>query len=394
MLATYQTLALAITNIVPWGLHITLSRTVAQTEAFALGVYRAAYIIAAVAGALGAVIYIAIMVSLSEISSLNLTLSTIVIASTIIPAGILNTIQMQIELGRRSLRNYNVVRATFSFFQLVQTAVAMFIFQISVNAALLIFALSAIQSVIVGYAFIRRGLPTQDDYRPNVFQMLKKSNKFGLTVLISSLLLQVDKLSAGFLYQPSIFGKYIVAAGLAQTIHIVGEGLAQIMFSRVAHIRNPGQDDWHAVAYRLRMSAALFLIIFVPATLFLVVVLPFLYGAGFEGAAPFLWVLVPAALLQSLSRSYEELIKALDGELRHLMVAILPAVIILSSSVVGSVFNSIWFLAGGVLLGQGVGLIIFVTIAKRLSGLSARSFCAVRWSDVATLAKTGLRPRA
>lgn len=381
-LALFQTCALFVTNILPWGTHVSLSRLIAKNSDQGRFLYAVAYKIALVVGIVGLIIYSFSAFLLNNITSIDISSTVIIISSIIIPFSIVNAFQVQMELGRGNQLNFGIIRLSVVFMQFFVIIYWYFFGKLDVLNVLLLFALSSLTSGIIGFFLIKRTLETSERVLEiNMGFLFQTSQKFGVTILVSSLLLHIDKVSVAFLFPTYDVGLYVVAAALAQTIHIIGEGFSQLMFARVAQHADIGVDQWASIAKRIRLTVVCYFWICILMICTLPFVLPIIFGYEYQGAAALLLVLVPAAAFQSLCRSFEEMIKALDGSFKLLLVSIVPIFLILLFSIFGAHYGSLWTLACGVLIAQLICLVIYLYIVSHLSGLSSKIFLIATIDD-------------
>ena len=383
--------ALTIANIFAWGAQITLARQAAQAPERAAVLYRCAYRMSAIGGWGGALVYLAVVLPATSGGS-NYPVWLVIVASLIIPFSIPNAFQIQIELGRARFGSFNFVRGSFAVLNFLTIAVLWLANVRSVGVFVCVLVGTALAATTAAMLAIRRslrGLPRTPV--PTVAQTVRASTPIALTMLVSGLGQQSDKLLASAIFGPSVVGVYLVAATLAQIQSLVGEALAQMFFARGAAVTDLAQIDRAWLGLRLRQTVLIYAAICAVALVIVPKLVPVLYGAEFVGAVPLLYLLLPGMALQGMVRPFEEYLRGLNMPRILVMVSMVEIGLVGLGGVAAVVQREPMLLAGGTIAGFAAALLTAaIALGKRL-GVSPWSLVRPRISDAIALIDTLVR---
>lgn len=380
--------ALTAANIFAWGAQITLARQVAQAPERAAAIYRSAYRMSLVGGLLGALAYLAAVIS-ATLGRPEFPVWLVLVASLIIPFSIPNAFQIQIELGRGRYSSFNLVRTLFALLNFLTIAGLWIIGVRSVGVFVATLAGVALVSTVAAMLSIRlslRGLVSEP--RPKLGEIIRGSTPIAMTMLVAGVAQQSDKLLASALFPAGLLGTYLVAGSLAQIQGAVGEALSQMFFARGAAITDLDHIDRVWLGLRLRQTILVYAAICAGALAIVPVLVPYIYGVGFTGAIPLLYLLLPAMALQGMVRPFEEYLRGLHMPVILATISLVVIAFVGAGGIAAHFLGEPLLLAGGAIAGFAAALVTAAVSLGRRLAVSPWGLMVPRPSDAAALIRT------
>ena len=380
--------ALAVSNIFAWGAQIILARRVAQDPAIAGAVYRSAYRICALGGALGMLIFLAVVLTVTA-GQPAYSVALVALAGLIVPFGLPNAFHIQIELGRGRYASYNLVRMLFAAFNFVTVGVLWLVGYRAIEVFLV-----ALTSTVFA-ASLAAGLSIWGSWRRlaatpalTVRAVLHESTPLALTFLVAGVAQQSDRLFASGVFRPSVLGLYLVAASLAQIQGMVGEALAQMFFVRGAGVTDLAQIDRDWLGLRLRQTILIYALICLGGLIVAPLAFPIIYGSEFSAGVPLLILLLPGLALQGMVRPFEEYLRGLNMPRILALMAVITIAVVGIGAGFARAFAEPRLLGVAVIVAFGSSLVTAATSLGRRLGIAPTRLLIPRPADAVALALT------
>lgn len=371
------------------GVHIHVARQAAQFPGASqvAALRRRALVFLALLSSAVTALYFAALPQLAVHRSAD-TAALLSVAGLAIPFGMWFATQAQIELARAEVWTYNLTRGTFHLLYLLGVAAMAIAGASGALAYVWVYAAATALATVAAHVMVSRrlgGVPATDS-PITLRKTLARSLPFGLTVVVSSAVLALDKIIVAHFFGAAELGYYLVASTVIALLAAVGEAVGKWMFARSAGMIGTDRDNaW--LAQRLRQILLLYLIIGGLATIAAPLAVSVLYGAAFLPGAWIAAWLTPVAVMRELIRAFEETTLGLGmpsvlsrAGFVYLLVLILGALPLFVYPWLGLVVVAVWIASAAQLLAIAVDL-------SRRRSLPLREILSVRAADVNDLVR-------
>jgi O-antigen/teichoic acid export membrane protein len=231
----------------------------------------------------------------------------LLVAGLAIPFGMWSATQAQIELARGEAGTYNLTRGAFYVLYLLATTLTVIAGGAGTVPYVWAYTGATGLAILIAHVAVSRRLgaaPTMP-LDGSVRKILHESLPFGLSVVVASAVLALDKVVVAYFFSASDLGYYLVASTVITVLAAVGDAVGKWMFARTAGMTGRGDGD-HWLAQRFRQVLAFYLVLGLLATLAAPLAVALLYGAAFRPGAWIAVALTPVAVMRELIRALEE----------------------------------------------------------------------------------------
>ncbi len=240
---------------------------------------------------------------LFEGASLNLLL----FALLLVPATLFNTNINMLFQGVHDFNTYNRVTIVTSVISVLLNALFVWFFALGVFGAVAVIVIANTVTIIIGIIGLRKYNATWRVWKTPIERIyfrdvLSYGLRAHLSLVIAFLNYRVDVLILGLITNNEEVGLYVIAVGIAERMWILSTTTAQVLFPRIAQLKelSQQQNDLTTLVARhvLWLGIGMALIAFILSDWVFVL----LYGEEFSGAAlAFKWLL-PGVVLLGMSK--------------------------------------------------------------------------------------------
>lgn len=213
-------------------------------------------------------------------------------------------------LQARHLLKWNLVRAIQPVLSLFALCALWFLKLLTLNTALLVLAITLALQLAWGYWYCRRSSLAPGRGRISLFGPLAAYGIAQIAALTPATLnAQLDQLVLSQTVAAADLGRYAVAVSLTSLPMPLVAAIGNVAFPQLA-AQNVVTDATRRMQDRaVAASAGIAAVILVPLALVAYWVIPFLFGSGYRGAVPLLWILTPGAVFLACGQVVGDLLR-------------------------------------------------------------------------------------
>jgi O-antigen/teichoic acid export membrane protein len=309
------------------------------------------------------------------------------IAAGVLPFGMWNTLQMQIELGRNRLDCYIFTQITFAIGQaciigmLFVSGYHDLIKYISATLASAIFTCLITQSIISGDLPRNEG----DSALPPPLSVIFAARRDALATWLLLLVSMADRLFVSLLFPAKVFGVYIVAIALSHLQNLAAEATAPLFFARSARDHASKAQDYGTLAERLRQTVLINAVAAIALLTIAPIMLPLVYGPQYSSGLGLVYFIVPAFAIKSMMRPYEEVLRGADRSVQQSAVSLGMLLAFAASAAVAAHLEWVGGVALSLMISSIVGLFLVVRAVAAKTGLTLKELLLPRLHDAINL---------
>ncbi len=396
-LANFVLWPVLLSNIMLFGIHVSLSRATAIHPEDAIKNYYIGFISLLLACILASIAYSGIVFTkVFYVSRFDTT--ALMIAALIIPFSAWNAFQIQMELGRSNFSLYIYGRVSFALAYLGSSLVLWCIHASKPTDYLWAFIVSTVFAALTTHIFIYHNTFKYSSKQSKVlgfsklgFSKLGFSKNFraawpfGLSVTMNMLASTADKIAISLFFDSLAMGLYVIAQALLQVQSVINEAISPLFFVRLAQKDQFDKIDLDWLGKRFRQSVIIngcigLAMIFAAPTL-----IPLIYGNAYSDSIKIIIFLIPAMCLRNMMRPFEEALKGSNRPLIQSFSTISMICVFVAGTAVAARIQSLQGIAISLLLASSTGLILVVTSVSRKSGLSIKGLFFPSFKDFGKL---------
>jgi O-antigen/teichoic acid export membrane protein len=214
------------------------------------------------------------------------------------------------SLQPRHLFTWNVVRTIQPVLTLPVTGILWFLKLLTLNAALVILAATLVLQLGWGYWCSRRNGLAPGHGRISLIRPLAAYGIAQIAALTpANLNAQLDQLVLSQTVAPADLGKYAIAVSLTSMPIPLVAAIGNVAFPRLAAQRVASASTRRMQNRAIIGSAGIAIMMLVPLALVAYWLIPFLFGAGYRGAVPLLWILTPGGIFLACGQVAGDLLR-------------------------------------------------------------------------------------
>ena len=214
------------------------------------------------------------------------------------------------SLQPRHLLSWNVVRTIQPVLSLLILCILWFLKLLTLNKALFILAATLTLQLGWGYWYCRRNALAPGHAR---ISLLRPLTAYGIAQIAAltpaALNAQLDQLVLSQTVAPAELGRYAIAVSLTSLPIPVVAAIGNVAFPRLAAQQVVTDATRRMQCYAIVASAGIAAAILAPLALVAYWLIPFLFGAGYRGAVPLLWILTPGAVFLACGQVVGDLLR-------------------------------------------------------------------------------------
>ena len=208
------------------------------------------------------------------------------------------------SLQPRHLLRWSVVRTIQPVLSLLILCILWFLKLLTLNTTLLILAATLTLQLGWGYWYCRRNALAPGHAR---FSLLRPLAVYGIAQIAAltpaTLNAQLDQLVLSQTVAPADLGRYAIAVSLTSLPIPLVAAIGNVAFPRLAAQQVVTDATRRLQRQAIVTSAGIAAAMLVPLAVVAYWLIPFLFGAGYRGAVPLLWILTPGAIFLACGRS-------------------------------------------------------------------------------------------
>jgi O-antigen/teichoic acid export membrane protein len=214
------------------------------------------------------------------------------------------------SLQARHLLHWNVVRAVQPIVSLIILC-GLWVFRLlTLNTALLVLAGTLTLQLISGYWYCRQHALAPGHRRISLIRPLAAYGAAQIAALTPfALNAQLDQLVLSQTVAPADLGRYAIAVSLTSLPIPLVAAVGNVAFPRLAAQRVATDATKRMQRGAIVASAGIATAMLVPLALVAYWVVPFVFGAGYKGAVPMLWILTPGAIFLACGQVVGDLLR-------------------------------------------------------------------------------------
>jgi O-antigen/teichoic acid export membrane protein len=214
------------------------------------------------------------------------------------------------SLQARHLLHWNVVRAIQPLLSLVILCILWFLKLLTLNTALFILAATLTLQLGWAYWYCRRNALAPGHRRISLLRPLAAYGVAQIAALTPATLnAQLDQLVLSQTVTPADLGRYAIAVSLTSLPLPLVAAVGDVAFPRLAAQRVATNATRRMQQRAIVASAGIATAMLVPLALVAYWLIPFLFGVGYRGAVPMLWILTPGAVFLACGQVAGDLLR-------------------------------------------------------------------------------------
>jgi O-antigen/teichoic acid export membrane protein len=214
------------------------------------------------------------------------------------------------SLQPRHLSLWNVVRTIQPVLSLLVMGILWLLRLLTLDAALFILAATLTLQLGCGYWYSRRNGLAPGHGRISLIRPLAAYGIAQIAALTPSTLnAQLDQLVLSQTVAPADLGRYAIAVSLTSLPIPLVAAIGNVTFPRLAAQQAVTDTTRRMQHHAIVASAGIATAILVPLALVAYWLIPFLFGAGYRGAVPLLWILTPGAIFLACGQVAGDLLR-------------------------------------------------------------------------------------
>jgi O-antigen/teichoic acid export membrane protein len=223
------------------------------------------------------------------------------------------------SLQARDMRRWNVVRVSQPVLSLMAIGVLWWLRVLTLDGALTVLAATMLLQLVWAYRCCRQTALAPGHADVALVRPLLVYGAAQIAALTPAALnSNLDQLVLSQTVRPADLGRYAIAVSLTQLpIPLVG-AIGNVAFPRLAAQRVATEATRKVQRLAVLASAGLATAMLVPLAAVAYWLVPFVFGAGYRGAVPLLWILVPGGVFLACGQVAGDLLR---GRNRPIVVA-------------------------------------------------------------------------
>jgi O-antigen/teichoic acid export membrane protein len=214
------------------------------------------------------------------------------------------------SLQARHLLRWNVVRAIQPILTLLILCILWLLKLVTLNAALLVLAATLTLQLGWGYWYCRQNALAPGHGRISLFRPLAAYGIAQIAALTPATLnAQLDQLVLSQTVAPADLGRYAIAVSLTYLPIPLVAAIGNVAFPRLAAQQAVTDATQRMQHHAIVASAGIAIAMLVPLALVAYWLIPFLFGPGYRGAVPLLWILTPGAVFLACGQVAGDLLR-------------------------------------------------------------------------------------
>jgi O-antigen/teichoic acid export membrane protein len=214
------------------------------------------------------------------------------------------------SLQARHLLRWNVVRAIQPILTLLILCILWLLKLVTLNTALIVLAITLTLQLGWGYWYCRQNALAPGHARISLFRPLAAYGIAQIAALTPATLnAQLDQLVLSQTVAPADLGRYAIAVSLTSLPIPLVAAIGNVAFPRLAAQQAVTAATRRMQHHAIVASAGIATAMLVPLALVAYWLIPFLFGAGYRGAVPLLWILTPGAVFLACGQVAGDLLR-------------------------------------------------------------------------------------
>ena len=214
------------------------------------------------------------------------------------------------SLQPRHLLRWNVVRTIQPILSLLVLCILWLLKQLTLNTTIFILAATLTLQLGWGYWYCRRNALAPGHARISLLRPLAAYGIAQIAALTPATLnSQLDQLVLSQTVTPADLGRYAIAVSLTSLPIPIVAAIGNVAFPRLAAQKVVTDATRRLQRYAIVASAGIAAAMLVPLAVVAYWLIPFLFGAGYRGAVPLLWILTPGAVFLACGQVVGDLLR-------------------------------------------------------------------------------------
>jgi O-antigen/teichoic acid export membrane protein len=379
-----------LSHIAMWGVPLYLSREMASRPEHAAAYYRQGYAALGVTTLVAIAIYCGLLWlgGVAVVSGSSLGLTGAMFAVLIIPFSAWNALQVQMELGRKSIGTYTFARGSFTAVHLVLVAGLVLAGSHDPETYLWAFIAAAVVAAVATHWLVNGALVKLSPvpaHGETVIQTFRASAPFALSIALIALSGSADRIAISLFFDAHALGVYVVALALSQVQSVVNEAISPLFFTSMAQKDHAAQTEPGWLAQRLRQSMLVNAAICAALIVAAPVLVPLIYGRAYEPALPIVTLLLPAMCARAMMRPFEEVLKGMNRPLSQSLAISAITGVFFAGAAVAAWFGSVLGVVAALLLASLTGLAIVAVLVSRACDIGLNQLLVPKLGDIVDL---------
>ena len=213
-------------------------------------------------------------------------------------------------LQPRHLLRWSVVRTIQPVLSVLILCILWFLKLLTLNTTLFVLAATLTLQLGWGYWYCRRNALAPGHARISLLRPLAAYGIAQIAALTPAALnAQLDQLVLSQTVAPADLGRYAVAVSLTALPIPFAAAIGNVAFPRLATQQVVTDATRKMQRYAIVASAGIAATMLVPLAVVAYWLIPFLFGAGYRGAVPLLWILTPGAVFLACGQVVGDLLR-------------------------------------------------------------------------------------
>jgi O-antigen/teichoic acid export membrane protein len=214
------------------------------------------------------------------------------------------------SLQPRHLLGWNVIRTIQPVLSLLILCILWFLKLLTLNTTLFVLAAALTLQLGCGYWYCRRNALAPGHARISLLRPLAAYGIAQIAALTPATLnAQLDQLVLSQTVAPADLGRYAIAVSLTSVPIPLVAAIGNVAFPRLAAQQVVSDTTRRMQHYAIVASAGIAAAMLVPLAVVAYWLIPFLFGAGYSGAVPLLWILTPGAIFLACGQVVGDLLR-------------------------------------------------------------------------------------
>ncbi len=230
-----------------------------------------------------------------------------VVIVVLVPSGLYVLLGMNLLIGIGRVRLFNAVDIASNLLALALIVIAAILFP-TVVAFLAAASVSAVATALLVYQSVRTHAGPSMSFDPRLFRAgLRFAGKAYASSVLALVVLRINVFTLSHFVRPTEVGNYSVALQFMDVLGIVPSATALVLFPTLVRNRS---DAWMST---LRNAAVVGVVLAVLSSATALIgprLITTVFGAGFEGAADILLVLLPGVILVGMATVFSQFLIA------------------------------------------------------------------------------------
>lgn len=370
------------------GVHMELARRTAQDPTTARGHYGLGLRILIPSGLATLLIFAACALAYDALRGPLPHLALALAAGLMIPLGVWNVFQFQMELGRQNAQNVGLVRLLFAAANLAGVLLLYAASSHAVAPFLAVFLVASLISALGTAFFVNRSLGPAPATSPGATagEVVWAARPFAVSSVLTIATSSLDRILVSAFFPARVMGLYVVALAISQIQEIVGDAISQLFFARTAQSQRLADVDKEWLALRLRQTMAVYGLLCLGTVAVAPVLLLVFFGERFRDSVSLVYLLLPALALKGATRPFEEVLKGGGRPLLQARIASAATAFFAVAGGLAAWQASLPMMLAALLLAAAGGLAATTLAVAREAGLRLDKVLVPRPADLTAMA--------